>query len=133
MADNKFPNCTQEVCSQHQNQINQICSDPSFPPGTPIVVYNATSGGYCYCYCGGQPEILSPLEADAAEAGPSIEPCGIAICNYDPKILKACAPGFAGNAGAAHRPGSPAVQVLLLGRCARALPGARRRRPVCRS
>ncbi|EHK55645.1 hypothetical protein [Allomesorhizobium alhagi] len=91
MADNKFPNCTQAVCSQVQNEINEICKDPSFPPGTPIVVSNATTGGYCYCYCGGQPELLSPTAAAPADGPPIIEPCGIAICNYDPQILKACA------------------------------------------
>jgi hypothetical protein len=86
MADNQFPNCTQDLCARNAGQIQQVCKDSNFPPGSPVLVYSPTTGGWCYCYCGGQPQLLG-AEIDTS---PTVGPCGIAICNYDPAILKAC-------------------------------------------
>lgn len=90
MAD-KFQNCPQSLCQQYAPQIMQICKDTSFPPGTPILVTNPAEGGWCYCYCGGPPQVLDHAAIGAEPQPLAIEPCGIAVCNYDPKILQACA------------------------------------------
>jgi hypothetical protein len=84
-AAGDIPPCPPEVCADPQVQayIAELCKQPGWPPGKPVLVMQP-DGKLCACYCGGAPK------AAGGEAAP-VPACSADLCReLRPTIDQLC-------------------------------------------